>query len=125
MDSGALKGRQAEIAPRLATFKKLAAGKKAKALLQMVADLELDMAKLRYQEAILLLAEGRAAPARELLESPTLAGAKFPAAMGFGRRLALAVTCGLAGETGRAQTLLSELGRRDGPRPHRSLRGVG
>jgi hypothetical protein len=98
--------------PRLATFRRISTGKPDDPLARIVADLTLEAAKLRYQQALLALSSGSATAARLQLAGPEVAIPGLPPSLDSARRVALAAAAALSGERAAALRELDDLAPR-------------
>jgi hypothetical protein len=104
--------RAKETETRLSVFTRLVKGRTDDPVARLVQELSLDLAKLRYQEAVLRLTAGQAAPASAILDGDPLRRAKLPGTLEVGRQVASAVARFLLGDAARALDLLDQVGRR-------------
>ncbi|MBI4863598.1 MAG: hypothetical protein HY815_25570 [Candidatus Riflebacteria bacterium] len=82
--------------PKLTAFQRMSKGDPKEPLAGMVADLALDLAKLRYQEALLVLSAGDAKTALAILKEGSMVASKLPAPLETGRLVAIGAASFLA-----------------------------
>jgi len=110
MDQAQVKARGVAALHRLKTFFKVAPNGGDDVVRAMVSDLEQEIAKLRYQEALLLLCQGKAGEALTILEGPDLKNVVFPDPLKTARGLAIGLAHFVQGDTKRSVNELERLG---------------
>jgi len=111
MDVKALEAKRADAKKRRDTLAPLLPGKGKNPLLRVVTDLDLELAKVAYQRAVIGLAEGQAHEARVALSRDD-EWAKLPATLALARSMALAVATALDGDAAGAAKLWDALAAR-------------